>query len=155
ALDRTEQVLVEGRDRVRELRSPDGATVPLAEALRDAGHELEQAAVGVQFSVVTQGSPRTLHPIVRDEAYLIGREALINAFRHSKASVIEVEVRYQWWNFRVHIRDNGCGFAPGVLESGGRGDHWGLPGMRERARKIRARLQIWSAAGAGTEVELR
>src|SRR5262249_51344218 len=137
ALDRADEALVEGRDRVRELRSADEATVPLAESLRDAGQELEQSAVGTQFSVVTEGSSRTLHPIVRDEAYWIGREALINAFRHSKASVIEVEVRYQWWSLRVHVRDNGCGIAPGVLESGGRSNHWGLPGMRERARRIR------------------
>jgi signal transduction histidine kinase/ligand-binding sensor domain-containing protein len=155
ALDRAESALIEGRDRVRDLRSGDVAGASLAESLRDAGNELEQNKVGTQLRVVTQGSARPLHPIVRDEAYWIGREALINAFRHSNASAVEVEVRYGWRALRVHVRDNGGGIAAGVLESGGRGGHWGLPGMHERARKIRARLQIWSAAGAGTEVELR
>ncbi len=155
ALERADRALIEGRDRVRELRTVEVEAVKLAEALRDAGHELEQNTVGAQLRVLTQGSPRTLHPIVRDEAYWIGREALINAFRHSNATVIEVEVRYEWRTLRLHVRDNGCGIATGVLESGGRGGHWGLPGMHERARKIKAQLRIWSAAGAGTEVELR
>lgn len=155
ALERADRALIEGRDRVRDLRSVDVEVVKLAEALRDAGQELEQSTVGAQLRVVTQGSPRVLHPIVRDEAYWIGREALINAFRHSEATVIEVEVRYEWRTLRLHVRDNGRGISSGVLESGGRGGHWGLPGMHERARKIRSQLRIWSASGAGTEVELR
>jgi signal transduction histidine kinase len=36
----------------------------------------------------------------------------------------------------------------------GRDGHWGLQGMRERAQHIGAQLEIWTEAGAGTEVDL-
>lgn len=55
-------------------------------------------------------------------------------------------------NFWVFSR---CGIDADILEVGGRQDHWGLQGMRERARKISAQLEIWSRQGVGTEVELR
>jgi len=94
-----------------------------------------------------------LHPILRDEIYRIGREAVVNAFRHSHAKSIEVELDYTTRSFRFLVRDNGCGIAPEVVQSGREG-HWGLPGMRERAESIGAQLHVWSSAAAGTEVEL-
>ena len=107
----------------------------------------------VDFRVVMEGLPRALHPVIRDEVYRIGRESLVNAFRHSRASKIEVEVDYSVSNLRILVRDNGCGIDPQVLRAG-RDGHWGLPGMRERAEKVGARLRVWSRAAAGTEVEL-
>ena len=55
----------------------------------------------------------------------------------------------------MRIRDDGEGFHVEVLQHSGREGHWGLLGMHERARKIRATVTIWSKPGAGTEVELR
>jgi nitrate/nitrite-specific signal transduction histidine kinase len=77
----------------------------------------------------------------------------VNAFRHSRANKIEVEVDYSASNLRILVRDNGCGIDPQVLRAG-RDGHWGLPGMRERAEKVGAKLRLWSRAAAGTEVEL-
>jgi signal transduction histidine kinase len=94
-----------------------------------------------------------LHPVIRDEVYRIGREALVNAFRHARASSIEVEVQYTTSHLQVLVRDDGCGIDPQVLRSGREG-HWGLPGMRERAEGIGAKLKVWSRNAAGTEVEL-
>jgi nitrate/nitrite-specific signal transduction histidine kinase len=54
----------------------------------------------------------------------------------------------------LRVRDDGNGIDPKVLEAGGRAGHWGLPGVRERAEKLGARLDFWSEAGAGTEVQL-
>lgn len=108
---------------------------------------------GVDFRVVMEGLPRALHPVIRDEVYRIGRESLVNAFRHSGASKIEIEVDYSASNLRILVRDNGCGIDPQVLRAG-RDGHWGLPGMRERAEKVGAKLRVWSRAAAGTEVEL-
>jgi signal transduction histidine kinase len=84
----------------------------------------------------------------------IAREALRNAFRHAQASHIEAEVAYGTSELRVRIRDDGTGIAPQLLDAG-RARHWGLAGMRERAVQIGAQLNLWSEAGAGTEVELR
>ena len=86
--------------------------------------------------------------------YRIGRELLRNAFRHAQAKLIEVEVRYSAQEFRLRIRDDGIGLDPRVLDTGARNGHWGLPGVRERAKLIGARLDLWSQATAGTEVQI-
>jgi signal transduction histidine kinase len=54
----------------------------------------------------------------------------------------------------LRIRDDGKGIDPKVLQGGARAGHWGLPGIRERAKRIGAQLKLWSENGAGTEVEL-
>ena len=85
-----------------------------------------------------------LHPLIRDEVYRIGREALVNAFRHSGAAEIEVEVEYAVSHLRVRVRDDGRGIDDEVLRSGREG-HWGLSGMRERAERIGARFKSGAA----------
>lgn len=94
-----------------------------------------------------------MHPLIRDEAYRIGREALSNAFRHSQANKIEVELEYTAKHLRILVRDDGTGIDMNVLQTGKDG-HWGLAGMRERAESIGARLKVLSRVQAGTEVEL-
>jgi signal transduction histidine kinase len=94
-----------------------------------------------------------LHPLIRDEVYRIGREALVNAFRHSPARNIEVEVRYVRNQLQMLIHDDGCGINAQVLRSGREG-HWGLLGICERAERIGARLKVRNRIATGTEVEL-
>jgi signal transduction histidine kinase len=94
-----------------------------------------------------------LRPLIRDEVYLIGREALLNAFMHAHANRIEVEVEYASRHLRVLVRDDGRGIDPQVLHSGREG-HWGLVGIRERSKRIGASLRLRSRIGAGTEVDL-
>jgi signal transduction histidine kinase len=154
ALARADDVLVEGRDRVRGLRGAASAVGDLAAALAQFGEQLARDA-SAEFSVVIEGEPRALHPVVRDEAYWIGREALVNAFHHAEARRVEVEIAFGSRDLRLRLRDDGRGLEPEVLKKGGRAEHWGLPGMRERASRIGGRLELWSRAGAGTEVELR
>jgi signal transduction histidine kinase len=84
----------------------------------------------------------------------MAREILRNAFHHAHASRIELEIAYDRQFFRVRIRDNGKGIDRKVIEQGERPGHWGLPGVRERAKRIGARLKLWSEPGAGTEAEL-
>lgn len=146
------QVIEEGRDAVRGLRSTSGNADDLGTAFSRAGQEFGNEKVK-DCRVIVEGTPRTLHPIIRDEAYRIGREALANAYRHSQANKIEIELDYSAKQLRIVVRDDGTGIDPEVLESG-RDGHWGLAGMRERAESIGARLKVWSRANAGTEVEL-
>jgi signal transduction histidine kinase len=103
--------------------------------------------------LIVDGAPRPLRPLVRDEVYRIGREALINAFRHASAKNIELELRYSYRQLHMLIRDDGRGIDPQVLAAGREG-HWGLSGMRERADRIGARFHVSSAPAAGTEVDL-
>jgi signal transduction histidine kinase len=95
-----------------------------------------------------------LSPLLQDEVYRIAREILRNAFHHAHASRIEAEIAYDRQFYRLRIRDNGKGIDRNVLEQGARQGHWGLPGVRERAKRIGAQVKLWSEPGAGTEVEL-
>ena len=84
----------------------------------------------------------------------VALEILRNAYRHARATRIEAEIRYDYDILRIRIRDNGRGIDPTLLKDGGVAGHWGLRGVRERAERIGARLDFWSEAGAGTEVQL-
>ena len=135
-LELMRHVMEEGRNVVRGLRSSNTDSHDLEQAFSRIPQELgieEQ----VDFRIIVLGSARLLHPVIRDEVYRIGREALVNAFRHSRASRIEVELEYAAKRFRIVVRDNGCGIDPQVLHSG-RDGHWGLPGIRERAERVGA-----------------
>jgi signal transduction histidine kinase len=92
---------------------------------------------------------------VREEGFIIAREALGNAFRHAGAKDIEAEVTYGATALQVRVRDDGRGISTAVLEAGGTPGHFGLVGMRERAKKLGGRLEVWSKPGAGTEIDLR
>jgi len=102
-----------------------------------------------------EGISRELHPLIQEEIYSIGREAITNSFRHANSLHIEVDIAYEPGQLRLRVRDDGRGIDPEVLTAGGRHGHWGLQGIRERASHIGARVQIWSRAGSGTEVDLR
>lgn len=155
----TEQALAEGRDAIHDLRPEPAAQHDLAALLTAIGQELAgaHAANGhvPSFRVTVEGKPRRLSPTLQNELYRIGREMIRNAFHHAAASHIEVEIRYDEHQLRLRIRDDGKGIDPKVLDTSGRPEHWGLPGVRERAQRIGSRLEFWSEAGAGTEVELK
>jgi ligand-binding sensor domain-containing protein/signal transduction histidine kinase len=145
-------VIDDGRNTLRGLRSPGRDSGDLEQAFSRIPQEL-LVQQPIEFRVLVEGKVRPLHPVIRDEVYRIGREALANAFRHSRATGVEVELEYADRQLRVLVRDNGCGIDPQVLRLG-RDGHWGLSGMRERASRMGAKLKVWSRAGGGTEVEL-
>jgi signal transduction histidine kinase/streptogramin lyase len=153
-LDRADELLAEGRDKVKDLRPPASDVPDLTQALALAGEQFAQFNPA-NFRVSVQGTCRELHPIAREEAFLIGREALGNAFRHAGAENIEAEVTYGDGALHLRIRDDGQGISGAILDAGGRPGHFGLIGMRERALKLGAHLEIWSKPRAGTEVDLR
>jgi hypothetical protein len=157
-IDQAEQAVTEGRNAVQGLRSSTMLSSDFAAALNTLGAEL--ATVGGNqsppaFHVEVEGRPRELKPILRDEAYRIAGEALRNAFRHAQAHRVEVTIRYDNQQLTVRVRDDGKGIGSETLETKGRTGHWGLPGMRERASKIGAQLELWSRTEGGTEMELK
>jgi len=146
------QVIEEGRKAVLHLRSSSDDNLDLEHSFSEIRHELGfQQQIALR--VIVAGRHRALHKTVRDEIYRIGREALVNAFRHADARSIEVEIEYTAKRLRVVVRDDGHGIDARVLQSG-RAEHWGLLGMRERSDRIGAKLSIRSRRSAGTEVEL-
>jgi hypothetical protein len=80
-------------------------------------------------------------------------EAVRNAFRHAQARDIEVEITYNAGSCRLRVRDDGKGIDPEIVAEG-RAGHYGVPGMRERAKRIGGKLDVSTETGAGTEVEL-
>jgi signal transduction histidine kinase/ligand-binding sensor domain-containing protein len=158
AITKAEQAIAEGRDAIQDLRPAAVAQNDLAHLLTAMGQEIAGAQDtgrdSPNFRVTVEGTRKTLSPILQDEVYRIACEVIGNAFRHANASQIEAEIRYDDGLLRLRIRDDGKGTDAKVLKEGARAGHWGLPGIRERAKQIGARLDFWSEAGAGTEVEL-
>jgi ligand-binding sensor domain-containing protein/signal transduction histidine kinase len=155
ALDRADEALGEGRAAVQGLRASSLAETDFVQALVSLGEELvAAAATPPHFRVVVEGKPRELSPLAGDEVYRFAREAVRNAFQHSRARAIEAEVSYGEKQLTVRIRDNGVGLDQNILDRGQRPGHWGIPGLRERAATLGAQLNIWSDQGAGTEIEL-
>ncbi len=159
ALERADQAIIEGRDAISDIRASTVEGHDLAKSMTALMTDLsEERGAGdggvVTFRVLVEGTPRSVSPIVQDDIYRIARESLRNAFRHADARSIETEITYGDSRLCLRFRDDGKGIDPRVLERGGRSRHWGLPGMRERAKQIGAELEVWSELGAGTEVEL-
>jgi signal transduction histidine kinase len=151
-MERADNAIAEGRNAVYDLRSSITATNDLAEAVNAIGSQ-HSGDNDVAFNLMVEGTTRDLHPIIRDEIYRISREALSNAFKHAHARNIEAEISYGPRAFRVRIRDDGEGIPAEILEQG-RAGHFGLAGIRERAKQIGAELIIWSRPGSGTEIDL-
>jgi signal transduction histidine kinase len=157
AIDYAAKAITEGRDAVLQLRSTTIVTIDLASAISMLAGELgidHKQGTAPEFSMQVEGITRDLHPIVRDELYRIAAEALRNAFKHSGAKRIEVEIRYGERELRLRTRDNGRGIDPAILAQDRPAGHWGLSGMRERAKLLSAKFEVWSEVDSGTEVEL-
>jgi signal transduction histidine kinase len=150
-----QRAIDEGRAVFQGLRSLVVAAGPIAPGSleREFSNLLREVASGAQTRILVTGQPRSLKPEIQQQIYLIGREALVNTLRHSKATRIEAEVAYLRGHLRVVVRDNGCGIDAQVVLSG-QASHRGLLGMRDRAKSIGAEVRIFSRRGAGTEVEI-
>jgi len=152
-LDYADAVLIEGRDRVGEVRATS-STEDLAQSFMDLAAELKKSGTKTQFEITVEGHPRALHPIVRQEVERIGQEAIRNALQHSRASKVTVFVAYHRRQLRLAICDDGDGLPEDVLTAGNRAGHFGLTGMHERAKRIGGMLTISSRQGRGTQVLL-
>jgi signal transduction histidine kinase len=157
SIDQTAQAITEGREAVQGLRASTVESNDLAQAITTLGEQLAaeaSSATSVGLHVEVEGTPRNLHPIARDEIYRIASEALRNAFRHAEAQQIEVEFRYDERQLRLRVRDDGKGIDASFLTAEGRTGHFGLHGMRERAKLMGGKLSVWTAAQSGAEIEL-
>ncbi len=152
-LDSADQMVVDGRDQVMDLRASMEFGSDLGATLESTGASMAQE-YGIKFGFTAEGLVQPTQALVSDEIYCIAREALSNAFRHASAKRVEVQLSYGCEFFELHIRDDGLGIDEAVLGAGGRHGHWGLTGMRERASGIGGKLDIWSGKGKGTEVVL-
>ena len=147
-----EQGIDEGRNAIQCLRSSGSGPLDLVAALSAVRQEFS-AQPGVDYRATVVGQQQPLRSAIQQEIYSIGREALVNAFCHSGAKRIDLELEYTDRNLTMRVRDNGRGIDQQVLYAGRKG-HWGLTGMRERATRIGGLLKISSSATGGTEIQL-
>jgi signal transduction histidine kinase len=144
--------IAEGRAALQGLRSTEVPSTTLEQSLSDFQEELAPAD-RARLQILKMGRPKPVDAAILQQIYLIAREALLNALRHSDAKRIEVEIHYSPRKLRLTVRDDGTGIDAQLLHSG-RKAHWGLTVMRERAAHIGGRLRIRSRRAAGTQVEL-
>jgi signal transduction histidine kinase len=154
ALTRADGVLAQGRDSLRGLRGELSLLMSVAEELEQLAQEC-RLDCETAFTLSVAGQERTLHPVIRDEIVQIGKEAILNSFRHSGAASINVQLCFDGAFFSLSVSDDGRGIDPLVLAAGGKQGHWGMLGMRERSRKIGAQFTISLPPQRGTEVKLR
>jgi signal transduction histidine kinase len=157
AIEGAFEAITEGRNAVQGLRSFAAETDDLAAAIKTLGEELIAQCMQtapVEFRVEISGTPTALRPLARDEIYRIAGESLRNAFRHARATRIEVDFYYEARELRVRVRDNGKGIDAQLLEDPVAQGHFGIHGMRERANLLDGKLTVWTAPSSGTEIDL-
>ncbi|RRN63876.1 two-component regulator propeller domain-containing protein [Caulobacter sp. 602-1] len=153
ALDSADAVVVEGRDRIHELRQWS-ETRGLAELVGRTAERLLRPEK-IETCVIIEGSQRDVYPAVADEVLRITDEALFNIARHARAHSVTIAIIFGAKTLTLRIIDDGVGIAPVIVTQGGVTGHFGLVGMRERAAKIGGQLTITPEAIRGTRVEVR
>ena len=152
ALSMVRHSLVEARRSVMNLRSAALESCDVASALAETARQM-MGHRSVDVNVQTSGPPRMLSPKIEDNLLRVGQEAVTNSLKHSQATQIRIVLDYQPTFVRLSVHDNGQGFEPNGLMAAN-GGHFGLIGMRERAKQIGGKIEIRSRPGAGTEVVL-
>ena len=157
AIEQAANAITEGRDAVQGLRDSRLEGNDLGRAICTLGKNWQRSQTTIDLHSVKpfRANRANLNPILRDEIYRIAAEALRNAFRHAQARRVDVEIRYEDEQFRMRVRDDGKGIDATVLSGHSGEGHFGLRGMRERAKLMAAKLTVSSEMDAGTEVELR
>jgi signal transduction histidine kinase len=150
ALDLSHALMQQGREVLRDLRAKTREAVDITRVLSKTIEEYQQQG-GPAATLIVEGAPRTLNPLVAEDFMQIGRQAVANAFQHAAAKKIEVRLIYRAAELCLEVEDNGCGIDTRIVEAGKAG-HFGLIGMRERAERIGGVLTIASRAGEGTKV---
>lgn len=153
ALDSADELLIESRNRIRDLRYETNEPASLSRDLAALGEEFRMPHKW-ELDVVTRGVQRDLNPVSYQEIYAVAKEALLNAFRHSAASKIQAELWFDAASLSVIVRDDGVGIGSRELNGANRLDHWGVLGMKERAVALGSDLTISTPTGGGTEVRL-
>lgn len=150
AIDRAEQVVVESRERIMDLRTARSSE-DLAQRLGVAA-DFAGAMAKPELRVTTLGETRQLTPSVLDEVTQIGSEAIRNAMRHSGGGLVTVELAFEPSAFRMVVRDDGVGIPAGRLDRAQQAGHYGVVGMRERARRLNGALKVENDGGARIEL---
>lgn len=151
-IDLAEEVLSQGRGRIRDLRITESGD-DLRRMIDDIMHRLVFPAT-TAVRVTTVGEPVSLNLIAADEIARIANEAIFNIWRHAEATQVNIRISFSQTKLIVSFKDDGVGIPEDILHTGYRAGHYGLQGMRERAGRLDADLDLCSSKVAGTELTL-
>jgi signal transduction histidine kinase len=144
--------LDEARRTVWNLRAQTLEENGLPGALDRLGRQLTEGGKLV-FNLHVEGEARTLPADVENNLLRIGQEAITNAVRHSGARQLTLNLAFRDDDVRLDVSDDGRGFDPAAAQPSPSGG-FGLPGLRERAEAMHAQLEIHSAPGGGTRIQI-
>jgi signal transduction histidine kinase len=147
-----EEYIRETRRSIWNLRSPKLERGDLAAALRHAGDRMT-SGTPVQFTLTATGQTRRLETDVEQQLLRIGEQAMLNSVRHANATEVHLKLQYEEDAVLLRVSDNGRGFDATEL-AGGRSQHYGLVGMKERTEQAGGGLNIVTHPGGGTAVEI-
>lgn len=146
------QVVEDCRSSLMTLRSADQVSGTLESALSALPQDFRLER-GATYRTIVNGVPYPLNASCSGELFLLAREAVLNSYHHADATLIEVELAYKRTGLHLFIRDDGRGIDPAIMEFG-KERHWGLTGMRERAKTLGAQFSLWSLPAKGTEIQV-
>jgi signal transduction histidine kinase/ligand-binding sensor domain-containing protein len=152
ALRLCKSALDEGRRALNDLRTAPLNANDFVKSFSQLSEQFARRS-GPRVDVVVEGRERSLSPAAGNDLLQIGRQAITNAFQHSRASRIHVLLSYGQQDLQIRVEDNGCGMTSETL-SLRRSDHYGIAGMQERAERLGGTLSFRSSVGKGTEVSL-
>jgi signal transduction histidine kinase len=92
---------------------------------------------------------QSIPPQVQHELVRISQEAMSNAVRHARPTVITTTLRWTAPNLTLQVTDNGSGMSGSCLEQTA---GFGMANMRARVEKLGGKLQIETGAGRGTSI---
>jgi len=152
-IEQTRTIVAEGRQRILMMRRTDAQPVDLVETLAGIGNEASVGKSAV-FEVNVVGDGKALTIETKDQLIDIAREGVRNAYQHADADRITVEIEYGSRSVTLTIEDDGRGIDASVFEKGAKSSHFGLTGMRERAKQLGGRFRLKSKPGLGTRIEV-
>lgn len=154
AMEATRDALVEGREKIAALRG-DRQSPSLLPARIEKLAGLLGSDSTARFSLSVVGEARSVNPAAEDDIHAVVSEMLSNAFRHAKATSVDVTLTFRKRSLSVSVHDNGVGMDVKQVRNRPQRPGWGLVGMEERAQRLASKLTIQSVPGGGTTVTMR
>jgi NarL family two-component system sensor histidine kinase YdfH len=143
------EALIDARGAIDDLRAKQTS---IAEITADLQKEVDRFVVAASIPCIADISHGlSVPPLTSEHVLGILREGLTNAARHAQAHQVRVFFGPRGDALTLEIDDDGVGFDPAIAAQSG---HYGLIGVRERARLLGGYLTIRSAPGMGTSLQL-
>jgi len=139
----------EARRLIAGVRPPILDESGIVEAIAYLVHELGREK-GPKIEYHSRVDFDRLDPTLENAIYRIAQEGLTNACHHSRSERISVSLLQREDHLRIEVRDWGVGFDPKTVPK----NHFGLEGIRQRARLLGGKCSIRSKAGKGTSISV-